>query len=31
VGNTPDQFSAFVRDEIAKWGKAAKASGATLD
>jgi len=31
VGSTPEQFSAFVRDEIAKWGKAAKASGATLD
>jgi len=31
AGNSPDQFAAFVRDEITKWGKAAKASGAVLD
>lgn len=31
VGNSPSEFSAFVRDEIAKWGRAAKASGAALD
>ncbi len=31
VGNSPAEFSAFVRDEITKWGRAAKASGATLD
>lgn len=31
VANTPAQFNDFVNSEIAKWGKAAKASGATLD
>lgn len=31
VGNSASEFTAFVRDEIAKWGKAAKASGAVLD
>ncbi|MFD4840584.1 Bug family tripartite tricarboxylate transporter substrate binding protein [Achromobacter sp. NPDC058515] len=31
VGNDPKSFSAFVDVEIAKWGKAAKASGAKLD
>jgi tripartite-type tricarboxylate transporter receptor subunit TctC len=28
VGDTPEQFTAFVKSEIAKWGKAVKASGA---
>ncbi len=28
VGDTPEQYSAFVKSEIAKWGKAVKASGA---
>ena len=28
VGDTPEQFTAFVKNEIAKWGKAVKASGA---
>jgi len=27
VGNTPEQFAAFIRDEIAKWGKVVKAAG----
>ena len=31
VGNTPDQFHAFVKSENEKWGKAVKASGATVD
>lgn len=31
VGDDPKSFSAFVDAEIAKWGKAAKASGAKLD
>ena len=31
VGNDPKAFSEFVSSEIAKWGKAAKDSGATLD
>lgn len=31
VGNTPEQFRAFVTSENAKWGKAVKASGATVD
>ena len=28
VGDTPEQFTAFIRSEIDKWGKAVKASGA---
>jgi len=28
VGDTPEQYAAFVKSEIAKWGKAVKASGA---
>ncbi|MDB5927026.1 MAG: putative exported protein, partial [Betaproteobacteria bacterium] len=28
VGNTPEQFTIFLRSEIEKWGKAVKASGA---
>lgn len=31
VANNPKEFDAFVSAEIDKWGKAAKASGATLD
>ena len=28
VGDTPEQYTAFVKSEIAKWGRAVKASGA---
>jgi tripartite-type tricarboxylate transporter receptor subunit TctC len=28
VGDTPEQFTAFIRSEMDKWGKAVKASGA---
>ena len=28
VGDTPEQFTAFLRSEIDKWGKAVRASGA---
>lgn len=31
VGNTPEQFRAFVKSENEKWGKAVKASGATVE
>jgi tripartite-type tricarboxylate transporter receptor subunit TctC len=31
VADTPDQFTAFIRSEIEKWGKAVKASGARAD
>ncbi len=31
VGSDPKAFSAFVTDEITKWGAAAKASGARMD
>jgi tripartite-type tricarboxylate transporter receptor subunit TctC len=31
VGDSPAQFSAFVDEEIRKWGKAAKDSGAHMD
>jgi tripartite-type tricarboxylate transporter receptor subunit TctC len=27
VGDTPEQFAAFVRDEIAKWGKVIQTAG----
>ncbi|MCW5606176.1 MAG: tripartite tricarboxylate transporter substrate binding protein [Burkholderiales bacterium] len=29
--NTPEEFSAFIREEITKWGKVIKASGARAD
>ncbi len=29
--NTPDQFGVFVRNEVDKWARTIKASGATLD
>jgi len=29
--NTPEQFGAFIQNEIAKWGKAVKESGAKID
>jgi tripartite-type tricarboxylate transporter receptor subunit TctC len=28
VGDTPEQFTAFIKTEIVKWAKAVKASGA---
>ena len=31
VGNTPEQFSAYIKAEIPKWTAIVKASGATLD
>ena len=31
VGGTPEEFASFIRSEIAKWGKAVKASGAKAD
>jgi len=31
VGNTPDEFGAYIKAEIAKWGPVIKASGATAD
>ncbi len=31
AGTTPQQFEAFVRDEIVRWGKAVKQSGAKPD
>jgi tripartite-type tricarboxylate transporter receptor subunit TctC len=27
VGNTPEQYTAFMKNEIAKWGKVIKAAG----
>jgi tripartite-type tricarboxylate transporter receptor subunit TctC len=29
VGNTPEEFRAFIEAEIAKWGKIIKAAGLT--
>jgi tripartite-type tricarboxylate transporter receptor subunit TctC len=31
VGDTPENFSAFVKAESAKWSKVVKESGATVD
>jgi tripartite-type tricarboxylate transporter receptor subunit TctC len=31
VGTTPEQFGAYLRQEMAKWGKVARASGAKID
>lgn len=31
VGGTPEEFRAFIKAENEKWGKAVKASGATVD
>jgi tripartite-type tricarboxylate transporter receptor subunit TctC len=31
AGSTPDQFAKLVRDEIARWGKVVKESGAKVD
>ncbi len=31
VGDTPENFAAFTRDEAVKWAKVAKATGATLE
>jgi tripartite-type tricarboxylate transporter receptor subunit TctC len=31
VANTPEEFAAFIREEIPKWTKAIKASGARVD
>ena len=31
VGNTPEQFGAFMKAELDKWAKAVKAAGAQLD
>lgn len=31
VHGTPEQFGAFIRSEIAKWGKVVKESGAKID
>ena len=31
VGNTPDEFTAFVAAEIIKWSKVVKATGARVE
>jgi tripartite-type tricarboxylate transporter receptor subunit TctC len=31
VGSTPEQFAAFIREEIAKWGKVVKSAGIRIE
>ena len=31
VGNTPDEFAAYIKSEIARWTEAVKKSGAKVD
>lgn len=31
LSNTPEQFAAYIKSEIVKWGKLGKASGARID
>lgn len=31
IGNSADQFSNFIKDEVDKWSKTVKATGATID
>jgi len=31
VGNTPDEFAAFIKKEMVKWAKVVKESGAKVD
>ena len=31
ISSTPEQFAAFLKDELAKWGRIAKESGAKID
>ncbi len=31
IGNTPEEFAAFLKKDIAKWGKVVKESGAKVD
>ena len=31
VGNKPEEFAAYLKSEIAKWGKVVRESGAKVD
>ena len=31
VGSTPEQFSAFMKNEVVKWARIVKVSGARVD
>jgi tripartite-type tricarboxylate transporter receptor subunit TctC len=31
LGGTPDQFASYIREEIAKWAKVIRLSGARAD
>lgn len=31
VNSSPEEFTAFIKSEIAKWGKVVKASGTPID
>ncbi len=31
LGSTPEEFGAHIRNEVVKWEKVVKASGATVD
>ena len=31
IGSTPEEFRAYIRNEVDRWGKVAKAANITLD
>jgi tripartite-type tricarboxylate transporter receptor subunit TctC len=31
IGSTPDEFTAYIRSEVEKWGKVVRAAGVRVD